>query len=146
MVEWGFLKFSADAQKCFDEVQSLGKKYTTEQVLELARNPETELHKCFDWDDSSAAEKWRIQQARNVCWSFVVRIEKHTGEQKTYRVVQHDPEEQAYKPVTFTVRNENEYSRLLSRARVEMTDFRNRYRQIVELEGVISAIEEALTA
>lgn len=32
-------------------------------VVETARDPEHPLHSRFDWDDSVAAEKWRLEQA-----------------------------------------------------------------------------------
>ncbi len=147
MVEWGFMKFAADAQLCYEEVQTLGEKYTPQQVVDLARNPETELHKCFQWDDSVAAENWRRQQARQVCSSFTVRVQTvRKSEPKTFRVVQHDPEERVYKPVTFTLRNPDEYARLLTQAKSEMKSFRDRYKSLVELESVITEIDRALYA
>lgn len=143
-VQWGFMKFKADAQKCFDEVQTLGEEYTPHEVLDLARNPSTELHKCFDWDDSSAAEKWRIQQARFVCNSFTVVVETTKGEEKAYRLVQHDHDEKVYRPVTFTIRNEDQYESLLRKAKTELAAFKNRYKSIVELENVIEEIDRIL--
>ena len=144
-VQWGFMKFKADAQKCFDEVQTLGEEYTPHEVLDLARDPKTELHKCFDWDDSSAAEKWRIQQARFVCSSFTVVIEQ--SEEKApqrFRVIQHDKEDRVYRPVIFTVRDEDQYARLLKQAKDEMASFKKRYKSIVELENVIEEIDRVL--
>lgn len=143
-VVWGFVKFKADAQKCYDEVQTLGEEYTPKEVLDLARNPETELHKCFDWNDSTAAEKWRLQQARFVCSSFTVKIETEKGEERSYRVVQHDPEEKVYRPVTFTLRDEDQYARLLAKAKAELAAFRHRYKAITELENVIEEIDRVL--
>ena len=35
-----------------------------ERVVEAARNPNSSMHKQFDWDDSSAAHEHRIAQAR----------------------------------------------------------------------------------
>ena len=32
-------------------------------VVEVARDPEHVLHSRFEWDDSIAAEKWRLEQA-----------------------------------------------------------------------------------
>lgn len=32
-------------------------------VVDTARDPEHPLHSRFDWDDSTAAEKWRLEQA-----------------------------------------------------------------------------------
>lgn len=39
---------------------------TTEAVLEEARNRKSPLHHLFEWDDSKAAEQWRLQQARMI--------------------------------------------------------------------------------
>ena len=143
-VQWGVLKFKGDAQKCYDEIQTLGDEYTTAEVLELARNPKTELHKCFDWDDSSAAEKWRLKQARDVCRSFVVQIETSNTKETTYRLVQHDSELKVYRPITFTVRNEDRYAQLLEQAKQELASFKNRYKSITELETVIEEIDRVL--
>ena len=143
-VQWGVLKFKGDAQKCYDEIQTLGDEYTTAEVLELARNPETELHKCFDWDDSSAAEKWRLKQARDVCRSFVVQIETSKTKETTYRLVQHDSELKVYRPITLTVRNEDRYAQLLGQAKQELASFKNRYKSITELETVIEEIDRVL--
>ena len=143
-VTWGFMKFKGDAQACYDEVQTLGESYTPHQVLDLARNPKTELHKCFDWDDSSAAEKWRVQQARFICKSFTVTIETAKGEERSYRLVEHDSDERVYRPVTFTVRDEDQYESLLRRAKEELAAFRRRYKSITEVEAVIDEIDRVL--
>ena len=143
-VQWGFMKFKADAQTCYNEIQTLGETYTPEQVLDLARNPKTELHKCFDWNDTTAAEKWRKQQARFVCTSLVVTVEKSDGVETSYRVIQHDKEDGAYRPVTLTVRDDDQYGRLLRQAKAELASFRKRYKSITELEGVIDEIEAVL--
>lgn len=38
-----------------------------EEVVEWARdNPESALHEEFDWNDTVAAQKWRLQQAREL--------------------------------------------------------------------------------
>lgn len=37
---------------------------TPEQVVESARNSKSPLHDFFEWEDSVASAKWRLQQAR----------------------------------------------------------------------------------
>jgi hypothetical protein len=39
---------------------------TPEEILSFARKKRNPLHDFFDWDDSSASEKWRLHQARNL--------------------------------------------------------------------------------
>lgn len=73
-VQWGFLKFKGNAEKCFQEIQSLGTTVTPEKIVNFARDENTELHKCFQWDDSIAAENWRKQQARQVVMSLTVTV------------------------------------------------------------------------
>ena len=42
------------------------KGLTAENLIETAKIKSNPLHKLFDWDDSSAAEKWRLHYARNL--------------------------------------------------------------------------------
>lgn len=143
-VTWGFMKFSADAQKCYAEITSL-EEATPENIVNLARDESTELHKCFQWDDSIAAENWRKQQARQVCQSLTVIVE--TGEEKAqaYRVIEHDPVAKAYIPIVFTVRNQDEYSNLLRQAKAELKSFKARYAKLAELSEIIEDIDNLLT-
>ena len=144
MITWGFYKFKGNPEKCYEELKSLGESYTPNDVLELARKPETELHKCFDWNDATAAEKWRLQQARMICGSLTVVVERENVEPQHFRVIQHDKTDKVYRPVIFTVRDEDRYERLLSQAKAELKAFKSRYAEIVELQNVISEIERVL--
>ena len=63
--------FKADAAKVYQEIGS--ENVTPESVLEKAKDKKSELHKCFDWDDKSAANKYRLQQARQII-QFIVTV------------------------------------------------------------------------
>lgn len=39
---------------------------TPERVVDFARNPNTALHDRFTWDDTEAAQRWRLREARDV--------------------------------------------------------------------------------
>jgi hypothetical protein len=143
-VTWGFMKFSADANKCYSEVKSLS-EITPENIVAFARDENTELHKCFQWDDEIAAESWRKQQARMVVASLTVTVETKEYGAQSYRLIEHDNTDKAYKPVVFTVRNEDEYARLLSQAKAELASFKKRYKAIRELSEVIEEIDRVLS-
>jgi hypothetical protein len=66
--------FRADPEKVAREVSRLGNFPTARDVLDEARNPKSELHQCFEWDDTLAGIKYRIIQAQKVL-SFLVRVE-----------------------------------------------------------------------
>ena len=143
MIVWKFDGlYKGDAEKCFSEIQSIGESASPQQILEKARDSATELHKCFEWDDAVAAEKYRLQQARQIVCSLVYKkTEEEPKEAPKIRVMQHIVSESGYKPVKVIIQNQDEYSQLLMKAKTELTSFKNRYERIVELEEVIRAID-----
>jgi hypothetical protein len=53
-----------------------GGELTPDDVVEAARNPETKLHGLFEWDESVAAGRFRLYQARMVLQRFAVPVYK----------------------------------------------------------------------
>lgn len=53
---------NADAQLVGQELEAIEVK-TPKAIVTKAKDSKTELHKCFEWDDSKAAEAYRIEQA-----------------------------------------------------------------------------------
>lgn len=144
MIAWVGRRFKGNAEAVYNEIQELGESYTPDEIVEKAKDPTTELHKCFDWDDTIAAAKWRKHTARLICCSLQVVVAKEEKEPVTYRLIQNDRSEQAYKPVTLTVRNDSEYDRLLKQAKMELKAFKERYKRITELETVIDEIDRII--
>lgn len=139
------MSFKADPELVWKELQKIGEQYTPYDVLEYAKDHEdSELHKCFEWNDSIAAEKWRVQQARWICNSLSVVVEQRNGTPETMRMIESDKTDQVYRPVIFTVRNPEQYLRLLNQALGELRSFEKRYKHITELQNVIEEIEKVL--
>lgn len=145
-IKWrveGFFK-DADAEKVYHEIQECGEDYKAEDVLERAKDENSELHKCFEWEDSVAAEKWRLQQARLVITNLMVTVEKKDGTPTEFRLYQSNGREKGFSKSTIIARDIDRYSELLERAKAEMDAFRKRYANIVELQSVITEIEHIL--
>jgi hypothetical protein len=64
-----------------------GKLHAVE-VVKFARSPKTALHKRFDWDNESAAHKYRLQQARQIIEAYVTV--NHVGSSRAYISVSSD--------------------------------------------------------
>ena len=73
-------RFNADAQKVGEEVKAIGPEVTPVEVVKAARKAKSAMHDCFEWDDTAAAEEYRLEQARLVLRSIVV-ISEGGGEQ-----------------------------------------------------------------
>lgn len=130
--------FKADAQRVADEIGE--NSITPEQVLEKARNDEnSELHKCFEWNDGIAAEKYRLIQARKIIINLAYIPKEKTDE--PVRCFQITRRKSVYMPTKKFLVNNDEYQDLLKRAKVELESFKRRYATLSELETVFEAIE-----
>ena len=138
-VAWSMKLFKADAEKVYSELETIETKSPQNIVDYAEEHPDSELHKCFTWDDSKAANEWRKQEARQVV-RLLVFADDETKQPTQIRVLQKAMD--AYEPVKTIVRNNDEYAKLLARARAELKAFRERYKQINELEKVLEAIDE----
>ncbi len=75
-----------EQQDYIRHLESRGGKLTPEQVLDAARPDESPLHGFFEWDDSAAAEAYRIEQARELIRRVRIEI---TYQETTIRTVQY---------------------------------------------------------
>lgn len=131
--------FKADADKVYSEIGNL-ESITPQNVLEKARNKKSELHKCFEWDDNVAAEKYRLSQARQIIQLLVITSEQE--EVTPVRIFQITSERNEYKENRFFVENKDEYRILLDRAKTELQAIKKRYATLSELEDVFNAIDQ----
>ena len=131
--------FKANAAKCLDEI-GRDVEITPEQVLEKARDEQSELHKCFEWNDSIAAEKYRLQQARQLI-QFLVVVPKQDSK-PPIRHFQITSQRNVYMPTTHFATQHDEYQKLLQRAYAELRSFQNRYKSLSELERVFEEIDK----
>ena len=138
--------FKADPNKCYQEIQEIGDEVKPEQVLDKARDANCELHKCFDWDDSSAAEKYRLHQARKVVGNLIVVTRETDDEAKEpvqFRVMLKNDTavDSGYKQTLVMVRDEDEYKKLLDQAYRELHSFKQKYSCLSELAEIIALID-----
>lgn len=141
LATWGTFKFKADAQKCADEIMEICEELesaTPQQILEKARDSNTELHKCFTWDDTEAAEKWRISEARAIVRNLKI-IEQKSDKQSeptTIRVFYKTDNESGYKPTKLILKKPDEYKVLVERCRSELLAIKQKFNSISEYEEI----------
>lgn len=141
-VMWSMKMFRADAEKVYSDLENIG-ELSPQNVVDYAQeHPDSELYKCFTWDDTKAANEWRKQEARQVM-RLLVFEDKETEQPTKIRVLQNCADE--YVPVKLIVKNKDEYQKLLERAYAELQSFRERYKNIVELEQIFEIIDSLST-
>ena len=142
MVEWKIKGlYKADAETVYKEITALGDSFSPADIVQAARNESSELHKCFEWDDSVAAEKYREHQARMVITQLVVRTETTDNTPVSVRVISSASERNSYVPTKMLIRSEPEYADLLERAKRELRAFQQKYVAVVELQDIFAMID-----
>ena len=150
--EWKF-PMPVDAQIAGEELARIEGEHsnlTPELVLEESRNESAVLHPCFEWDDSIAAEKYRLDQAGYLLRNIVITVTKTADakvdapEEVKVRAFVNVSEEKkgVYVPIKTALSQENYRKRVLENALAELLMFQNKYSIYVELAGVCKAIEE----
>ncbi len=138
-VKWKHEQFShgADAQRVYEEIGDTS--ISAEEVVKKAEDPNSELHKLFEWDDKKAGALYRLEQARHIICNLVFVTENENEE--PVRVFHISTEPKTYKPTKLILQQPDEYQALLKRAKDELYAFQRKYRSLVELEEVFDAID-----
>lgn len=130
-------KFHADAKKCKQEIESIGSDVKPKQIVDYAKNPETELHKCFTWDNDLAAEKCRLYEARQIVCNLVIVESDSGGENETQiRVFHKTDNEDGYKPLQFILQDKDEYKKLLEQCSYDLKNLKKKYQTISEYQEI----------
>ena len=128
----------ADAQKVYEELGDTD--ISAKEIVEKAKDPNSELHKCFEWDDKKAAEKWRLQQARVLICNLVFEIPDE--EDTPVRAFYITTEKEDYKPTKLILQQPDEYKILLNNAKAELQTFKRKYKILQELAEIFEKIDE----
>lgn len=132
--------YKGDAQKVADEILTLGDSVEPSAVVEKAKDENTELHKCFEWRDDIAAEKYRIYQARQLMCNLVVVEQEKKEAQEPVRLMYKTRESEGYKPLSVILSKPDEYQALLARAKEELRRFKEKYKMLKELKDIFELI------
>lgn len=112
-----------------------------EHVVEAARPKESLLHGCFDWDNTRAAAKWRLHQARHLLLVSVTVIAK----KKTRMFVSLKSERnKGYRVVSYVLSTKKLREQMLRDAYEDLRILQNKYSTLSELSKVFSAIRFVL--
>lgn len=123
-----------------NEIMEIGAEATPRQIVDKAADKNTELHKCFTWDDKDAADKWRLHQARNIVCCLVIQRTEEQADKPEIRFFHKNESGSGYKPATYIFTHADEHEKLLQAAYAELSAFKRKYANLQELDWIISQI------
>lgn len=138
-----------------DEVLEVQKKsgLTAENLLNKARDKSSSLYEFFDWDDSSAGEKWRLHQARNVINEVKIFVEDkeirafenvviEVKDIETDNSLNTSISRREYLPTVEVMSKEEYRTQIIRRALIEASYWKEKHSQLIELEPIFSLISK----
>jgi len=139
--------------KLIDELRGIYQKndglLTPEAIVDAARDKKTELHSHFEWDDSKAAEQYRLEQARGILQVTVEYLRDSKGKKVPCRVfvsLTSDRKGGGYRS-TVDVMNDKDYkAQLLKDALDDLETFKRKYFELKELAVIFEAMRKVKKA
>ena len=135
---------------------------TKSNFLEASRPEDSPTHKLFEWDDTKAAEKYRLGQSRFYISNLRIVVEEIKADEKPISVQSFKSEDgkdipvttRAFVSVSDTQRGRAEYvnieralsdedmrKNVLRNALLELKEFEGKYSRYEELSGIFDAID-----
>ena len=124
----------------------------TSEVVEAARRPKSPLHDAIFGDSNAeAADKWRLNCARNVI--NAIRVEWQMSKSETIKThlwwhFDNEPSsaraEGEYRNMEYVLQDPDSRATMLENAMEEMLAFRKRWEVLTELSGVFREIDAAI--
>ena len=133
-------------EKVIEEILKVKEKkgLTAEAIIEQAKNKTSSLHNLFDWDNTMAAEKWRLQQARVLINEVKVIVEDqiyYAFENVSVAVNETDATKREYYSRQEIIETESLRAKVVESAYHQLLYWREKYRQYNEFGNIIKEID-----
>ena len=151
-------RFKVSAEKAYEEIEKLNHNFggyaPDGELVKISSKPNAVLHSLFEWDNTVAANTYRLQTEKKIKRSLIVCEEspKDGSEPMMVRIYQRasliNEDDNSRKRVwmsTFDMLNDEEgRKQLLENARRELKSFVKKYDQLEELSDLINPITKFL--
>jgi len=135
------------SQKQKQEIETLQKNGNLHpiDIVNFAKDPATALHNCFDWDDTEAAQKYRLEQARSVIRVYVkVHKSTHITTRAFVSLSTDRKNGGGYTAMARVLSEEDKHQQMLADALAELAAVRKKYMQLKELVDVFKEIDRVV--
>jgi hypothetical protein len=140
---------SADvAGKVLSRIEARDGSLTPKGVVDEARPESSPLHCAFDWNNKTAGEKWRREQARHMIKALVI-VREDAGEEKEIRAlvsVQDDGDDgPKYVSIDAAMSDKTRREYVIKEALAGLESWEKRYGDLAEFSGVSREIRAVVS-
>jgi len=139
-----------DPQPVGEALEAIETKHggiTPKLVVRSAKSKRSVLHNIFEWDDPTAANKWREDQAGYLLRHIAIIVDNGDDEPLPVRafVSITEDDERYYVGIISAMSDAEKRTQILKTAWRELEALRDRYQVFEELAGIFEAMEKAKT-
>lgn len=128
-----------------EEIETRDGEVTREAFLDASRPEDAPTHSMFEWDDSIAAEKYRLDQSRKIIVALQIVYEDAQEEREVSAFVNVKNERTAvYKNVVDALSDEESRALIIERITREVEALIERNKGVEELADILRAALERL--
>lgn len=130
-----------------EDIEHSDGEVTPAAFLDRSRAEDSPTHSLFEWNDSKAAEKYRIEQSRQVIKSLRVIYVDHSGEKVPVRAfVRASNNASVYENIYDALSDEVKKEIILKRLQDEVDSLILRNKHITELADILETAVQRLKA
>lgn len=141
-------RIKADAQASGELMEKLSASeegLTAQTLLDANRAENAPLHSEYEWNDTTAAEKYRLHQSGHFLRCILaveIQQEEQSEEPKeSLRAFFVTTEPTKYEPIGVIVQQQSKYEKMLDTALKELISFKQKYQSLKELQPVFDAMK-----
>lgn len=138
MVDTRFTRMDDDVTAELEGLFKQGYALTPATVLEFAKDPSTAAHSHFTWEDTEAANLWRLEQASRLIIRCRIQVEVAPERTINVRRFVHDSTSRTYRPTEVVLTGPGR-DELFARCLRDIQAVQRRYMDLVDFEAVLRA-------
>ena len=145
--KWRFFQYSVDANTVGETIHRIEKEHgecTAKLLLDEARGKKSPIHQLFEWDDTIAAERYRLRQATDIITAIAVVMDEGKEEPQMIRAFANVGAKNDGSFISMHKALSSEESRriVLSHALDELKAFKAKYANLKEFVKIFAEISE----
>lgn len=146
--KWSNVQYSVPAEvvgKHFEQIEKDYGQLNRENVLESARAADSPIHGLFEWDDSVAAEKYRLHQASVLICNLDVEVVTDDKPITCRAYVDVSESKQgAFVNVETAFKAEESRNMVIMKALQELVAFEKKYKNLNELAELMEVADKTI--
>jgi hypothetical protein len=116
-----------------------------EAFVAEASDPSSPIHALFDWDDETAAHRWRLHRARTILGRFTIKIDDSRAPAYVSLSIDRDGQRRrGYVPTLDAMNDDEKAAQVLHDAAAGLSGWRRRLASFKQAEAAIKHLDSAI--